>query len=516
MNNNKFHLSILAAAVLGLSGCLGGDSATTGAASSTTTASFPSGLAVASPTARSTSSARMQAAAVSASSSQYAWATKKIADLLNGSAAAKDLFDANLLTQASGNATCYGPTMAYVGHPGGSPSSGQLPSGDLGIWKESEPLSGVVCAAAELNQQLNGVSSHTSMGLVGLASMVSVAKAGSLTIPSAGASLDVLAAMNAAGIPNVTFTTATLGLSSDGKTWSYALALNYTQMSKVRAIALNLSHVPGASDNEYKGMLTYRVDSDAMGGNCGMMTDATLNGTLYYNRTSATSLLVNAREGGYCNKGVTGATIADSGVDASGTYLFLDPAALYDGMTKTNGWANSFSTFSGKFNPSTQEGDYVYAWQAGKGDSNSRTFQIHINADAVTGEAYFGFGDAISISDGSIKGMICNWAGPGNSHTTLDYAQRQSIAFDGSKFVVGSSGSDITYAPTTSCAYEGTPAGFYYDRDQNNSADSSDKVLVYSSMLAPSGEFDLDLMKKSGATSIQTAITARGFTLPPF
>jgi len=274
--------------------------------------------------------------------------------------------------------------------------------------------------------------------------------------------------------------------------------------------------VPGATDNEYKGMLTYRVDSDAMGGNCGMgVTDATINGTLYYDRSSATSLLVNAREGGYCDKGVTGATIADSDVDASSTYQFLDPAALYDGTTKTNGWANSFSGFSGKFNPSTQEGDYVYAWQAGKNDSNSRTFQMHVDADAATGEAYFGFGDAISTTDGSIQGMICNWAGPGNSHTTLDYVQRQSIAFDGAKFIVGTSGSDITYAPTTTCAYEGTPSGFYYDRDQNQTANSSDVVLVYSSMAAPSG-LDLDLMKKDTAVSVQAAITARGFTLPPF
>ncbi|MBI3774721.1 MAG: hypothetical protein HY273_04065, partial [Gammaproteobacteria bacterium] len=385
MNNNSkpFRLSVIAAALLGVSGCLGGGSKDTSTTTSTGTASFPAGLAVASPTARSSSSARMVASAVSAngaSGSEYAWATKKIADLLSGTAAAKDVFVASSLTQSSGNADCYGPTMAYVGHPGGSPASGQLPSGDLGIWKESDS-SGTVCAAAELNQQLKGVSSHTIMGLMGLASMVSVAKATGLSIPSAGSSLDLLSAMNAAGIADVTFTTATLALSADGKTWSYTLALNYTQMSKVRAISLNLTHVPGATDNEYKGMLTYRVDSDAMGGNCGMVTDATINGTLYYNRSSASSLLVNAREGGYCDKGITGATIADIDVDTTGTYVFLDPAALYDGTTKLNGWGNSFSVFSGKFNPSTQEGDYVYAWQAGKNDSNARTFQIHVDAD---------------------------------------------------------------------------------------------------------------------------------------
>lgn len=518
MNNNKFRLSVMAAAVLGMTGCLGGGSSKDSSNTTTTTAKFPSGLAVASPTARSTNSPRMAAKAVSASSgggSQYAWATQKISDLLNGTAAAKDVFDASLLTRSGGNADCYGPTMAYTGHPGGSPASGQLPSGDLGIWKESD-TSGTVCAAAELNQQLNGVSSHAIMGLMGLASMISVAKAASLTIPSAGSSLNLLSAMNAAGIDDVTFTAATLALSSDGKTWTYTLALDYTDMAKVRAISLNLSHVPGATDNQYKGMLTYRVDSDAMGGNCGMVSDATINGTLYYDRTSASNLLVNAREGGYCNNGVTGATIADADVDTTGTYLFLDPAATYDSITKTNGWANSFSVFSGKFNPGTQEGDYVYSWQAGKGDSNTRTFQMHMDADAATGEAYFGFGDAISSSDGSILGMICNWAGPGNNHTPLDYAQRQSIEFDGAKFIVGSSGSDITYSPTTSCAYEGTPAGFYYDRDQNNTADSSDKVLVYSSMAAPSGELDLDLMKKDTAASVQEAINARGFTLPPF
>lgn len=516
MNNNSkaFRLSIIAAAVLAVAGCKSGGSSEK-STTSTATASFPSGLAVASPTARSTgASARTSAASVSVnttSSSEYAWATKKIADLLSGSVAAKDVFQASSLTQSGSNADCYGPSMNYVNFPGGPIESNNLPSGDLGIWKESDS-SGTVCAAAELNQQLKGVSSHTVMGLMGLASMISVAKAGGLTIPSAGSSLDLLSAMNAAGIPSVTFTAATLALSADGKTWTYTLALDYTD----RAIALNLTHVPGSSDNEYKGMLTYRVDSPPMGGNCGSADGATINGTLYYNRSSATNMLVNAREGGYCKKGVSGATIADTDVDTTGTYLFLDPAALYNSVTKTNGWANGFYIFSGEFNPSTQEGDYVYAWQAGMGDTNARTFQIHMDADATTGEAYFGFGDAISTSDGSIQGMICNWAGPGSNHTPLDYAQRQSIAFSAGKFVVGTSGSDITYAPTTSCAYEGTPSGFYYDRDQNQTADSSDKVLVYSSTAAPSGEFDLDLMKKDTAASIQEAINTRGFTLPPF
>jgi hypothetical protein len=545
---HAFRISVLSAAIIGLTACLGGGGDDDGAATdnggdSTTTSAeaFPSGLALASPTARASSvNARVVAAAAgggAAGGSQYQWATAKISELLAGTASAKDVFDANMLLQASGRAQCYGPSMNFTAHPdtnSGDPNyNGQLPGGDLGIWSETEQASGQVCAAAQLNMQMQGVSSRAIMGLIGLASMVSVANKNSVALPGAGGSLDLVTYMDALGIQRVDFTQADLSLNADGTTWSYTLALTYSEPSPsttTHDVVVELTHTPGASDDVYEGILNYSVSGDFSGGNCGggmgggggggmVTSDATMNGTLYYKRSSATDLVVNAREGGYCGKGTAADTVADTGVDTSGTYLLLDPADSYNNSSNTNGWANNFSIMAAKFDPSTQAGDYVYAWQAGMGDSHTRTFQVHVNADATTGEAYFGYGSPMNSADGKILGMICNWAGPGGNHTPVNYVQRQSIAFDSAsgKFEVGATGSDITYAPTNSCAYEGTPSGFLYDRDLNNTADVNDKVLVYSSTSAPAGELDLDLMDKGSAASMQDAIDASaGFTLPPY
>jgi len=138
-NTNNFRLSIIAAAVLGVSGCLGGGGSkdsdttgggTTGGGGGTISGSsvFPSGLAVTSPTARSTtSSARVVAAAMvspnevaAVSGSHYQQATKIINDLLAGTADPKLVFDPKNFFETATNANCYGPTLAYQNHPEGA------------------------------------------------------------------------------------------------------------------------------------------------------------------------------------------------------------------------------------------------------------------------------------------------------------------------------------------------------------------------------------------------------------
>lgn len=532
--NAPFRFSLITVAVLGLGACLGGSSSSKDEdddSGPVTTTAFPNGLALASPTAQSSdSSPRLVAAAnvgaaTAYSGSVYARATSTISDLLAGTASAASVFDANLLMQNGSRAECYGPTLDYTSHPnaGAEPANGEFPSGDLGIWQEHD-ADGNACAAAELNAQLNGVSNRTIMGLMGLASMINVAKAASIALPSAGNSVDLLTEMNAVGIVNITFTTAMLSLSADGTTWSYSLALTFAQPNMGgngttnRDIVLSLTHKPGASENEFEGMFTYQVDSNLVGGNCGMVTTATTNGTLYYKRTSATAMFVNSREGGYCGSGVSAGTTTDADIDPTETYLFLDGNKTYNNGANANGWANNFAAFSGAFNPGTQEGNYVYAWQAGGMDDHSRVFQLGMNADAADGEAYFGFGDPVGTSDGSILGMICNWAGPGNNHTPSPYAQRQFFTFNATSgvFEVAAGGSDIVYAPTNSCAYEGSPSGFAYDRDVSGTIDGSDIALVYSTTAAPTGALDFDLMERGGFSTMQDAINDRNYVLPLF
>lgn len=517
----QFRLSIISIGILGLVACIdgGGSSGTTpdDTGSIDTSSAFPAGLAVSSPTARTSTSPRVSASTAVADS-EYKQATDKIAALLSDTTDAKDVFKADLMLQSGGNAHCYGPQMAFSGHPDGSGGTSPFPGGDLGIWTESE--NGEACASAELNQRLAGISSRNIMGLMGLAGMIQVVKANSLTLPTAGNTLTMTSNMTAAAIPDVTFSNATLSLSADGTTWSYNLAFAYNDGGTARNIVLALTHKPGASTSQYEGLFSYQVDVPSMGGNCsGAPSGATMNGTLYYNRASDADLLVNSREGSYCGSGITAATTSDVDVTGGTTFQLLDPSITYNSRpgdsatTTSNGWGDNFNMFAAQFNPDTLEGDYVYAWQAGSGDSHSRTFQLHMNAGAADGEAYFGFGDWAGSTDGSIDGMICNWAGPGNNHTPANYVQRQAITLNSGKFEASSS--DITYAPTNSCTYDGTIAGFDYDRDLGLTGvlTGTDVVIVRTSG-AGSGELNLDLMAK-GSGTMQETIDAAGFALPP-
>ncbi len=534
-NSNSFRLAILAAAVLGVTGCLSGNSSDTGSTTSGGTISgssvFPSGLAVTSPTARSTTAAaRVVAAAMlsptgtsAVSGSHYQQATKIISELLAGTADVKLVLDPKNFFEMASNANCYGPTLKFTNHPGGSSMQPSMPSGDLGIWKELE--GDQACAAVEFNARMKGVSSRTLIGLMGLASMIAVANKSGLTLPTAGTSLDLKSYMTALGLTKVTFNTATLALDSTGKVWSYTLAISAKDMNDTaHDVSLTLTHTPGSSDAAYEGLFNYRVSGQFGGGNCNSGgpgpapllagTETTMNGTLYYKR-SASGVVVNSREGGYCGAGTVAATAFDTGVDATSTYKLLDPSVVYDTTNSPLGWADNFSILAGKFDPSTLQGDYVYAWQAGKGDSHSRTFQMHVAADAASGDAYFGFGKTVGTTDGSIDGMICNWAGPGNNHAPLLYAQHQPIKFDAvvKGFIVGTGGSEITFAPTTSCIYENTGT-FWYDRDLDGMNTGADQVNVWSS---PNGsDLVLKLLGVGSQSTVQANINMSGFALPPF
>ena len=534
MKNYKFHLSVIAAAVVGVSGCLSGgggsDSSTTTSGGSINGSSvFPSGLAVTSPTARSTtSSARMIAAAEvspsetsAVSGSHYQQATKIISELLAGTADVKLSLDPKNFFEMATNANCYGPTLKFTNHPNGSSTQTEMPSGDLGIWKELEGEQ--ACAAAELNSRMKGVSSRTLMGLMGLASMIAVANKSGLTLPTAGTSLDLKPYLTALGLTKVTFNTATLALDLTGKVWSYTLAISAKDMNDTaHDVSLALTHAPGTSETAYEGLFNYRVSGQFGGNNCNsggpgpmvVSNESTMNGTLYYKR-SANQVIVNSREGGYCGAGTVAATGFDIGVDATSSYKLLDPSVTYHATNSPLGWADNFSILSGKFDPSTLEGDYVYAWQAGKGDSHSRTFQMHVAANAATGDAYFGFGQPVGTSDGTIDGMICNWAGPGNSHTPVPYAQHQPIKFDATVkgFIVGTAGSEITFAPTNTCIYDGSGL-FWYDRNLDGANTSADKVNVQTVLTG--SDLVMNLLGMGGKSSVQANINTSGFVLPPF
>ncbi len=536
---DKRWVTLLIGATLGLTGCGGGSSSdnTTGGAFN---ASFPQGLAVASPVDVNTGSVTISSAggkkkikaAGSTTVPSYQWATDQINDLLTGALSVASTFDPQVFRTQPRTASCFGPTLKYSDHPDGAvPNSGELPSGDLGIWVETDSVSGDACAAAQLNARMNSISAQAQAALVGLASLITVADASSIAAPTAGDTVDLTSQMNAAGIADTTFTAASVSLNGAGTVWSYELAFTYapsgiTYPSGVSALDMKvwLQHAPGATANEYKGRMSYQVEDVMTGGTCPLSdpSDATnpvtLVGSLLYERGSATELNVQLKTGQFCGHDLATTT----GFDSDG---LADGSDTYDAASNPYGWGNNFVVFGAKYDPQTLKGDYSFAWQAGPMDSHSRIFNVGINYDSTNdrldGEAYFGYGATVGTTDGRIQGMICNWAGPGSSHTLQEYAQREFISYDAAseRFTVASGGADITYAPTNSCTYDtaASSGSFLYDRDLDS--DLSDESVTTVDVTDPVGAgLAFDLFPASTSTyagmAIEDAIAARGYTVP--
>ncbi|OGP24870.1 MAG: hypothetical protein A2X99_02580 [Deltaproteobacteria bacterium GWB2_55_19] len=344
--------------------------------------------------------------------------------------------------------------MDYEDHPDGTiPNTGQLPSGDMGIWKETEST-GEACAAAELNSQMEGVSFQTMAAMTSVASMVCTANVNGSWPPATGTSIDLTTLATPISAPNVVFNTATITLDSTGSVWVYDLDFVYTDPSTATPhdITVQLSHAAASTGGS--GRLTYVADDSFTGGNC-PSADVTLNGSLVYG-TTGTDVDLQSRLGYYCGHG-------SAGVGSNG---LVDPSYKYP--TYARGWGNNFSIFTANFDSTTLAGQYSYRWQAGPNDSNSRVFNIGVNATTpLTGEAWFGFGEPVTVSDECIDGFFCSWAGPGFTHTMSNYAQRQNVTLNTTTGLVeptNSAASDITYAPTNACTYDGTGT-FKYDRD---------------------------------------------------
>jgi len=550
-----------AAILLGLSGCGGGGgSSSTPSAAIDGAAVFPAGLAVDSPVGMENTSATLahaapvarfralamalaqgdlraaghaasqllpmaDAQAAASRSPRYLKSANAVNALLTGAVAPRAGvgFNADKFLKTPVNAGCYGPSVLYQGHPdwvAGTPAAdGTLPSGDVGIWSTVDTATDWACAAAQLDARMDGVALRSNTSLMTLASLINVANTAGKSLPAVGATVDLKAEMNVAFSPDVNFSKAEISQVVAGS-YSYSVAFSFTHSSGTRNAEIRLSHAPGAGKNEYSGLLTYAVTrggSDLR--NCSGKALGTVDvGTLKYTRSSRTAMTLVQREGNYCGVG-TATPLATSYASFSSDGQ-LDPAGKWSG---TKGWANNFNRFGAVYDPTTLKGNYTFGWQAGDLDSNSRVFNIGLNFNATTeardGEAYFGYGDDIASSAGTIKGFICNWAGPSNNHTLKDYFQRQNISFNDSTGKwrptgEAASSSNITYAPTNACTSAG--GTFYYDKN----AGSVTPPSLADELAAPNPAVAVDLADRVfGATTYATiplAIAGRGVVVPGY
>jgi hypothetical protein len=490
----------------GLSDSSSEESAADGSAATVTTntgaKAFPTDLAVASPvevTDESTS-ASVSSKSLGGVSSRYTWVVSRLNILLAGASPAICTFDPELFLTQETDADCYGPTLAYEAHPDATSSAspdydGSLPSGDVGIWN-STATSGHACAAAQLNSRMAGIRDRSLAALSGLASMICAANSAGITLPT-NATEDLTAEMNALAVTDTTFYSATITHddSSGSDEWSYEMDIMYAPGSDTHGIIVLMTHIPGSSVGEYQGRVSMRINDTKSGGNC-PSADVTRNGSLLYNRT-ASAMEVEVRSGEFCESASDG--MVDGLVDAS---------LKYDASTNPTGWGNNFSVLTANFDPSTMEGDFAYSWQAGPNDANTRVINIRTTEDATNvlpaAETFVGYGADIDGSDGGIDGFICNWAGPNNSHTTQDLAQYQAMEFDTGTSLYTVLDEDITYAPTTSCDYDGA-GSFTYDSDGDGSVDT-DPTLAVSN--------DLQALTDADTNGAFDEIEATGFAVP--
>lgn len=479
---------------------------------------FPKEAAISSPF----STASAQQAAPAAIGDGFDDYQADVAAVLLGTTSVADGFDAQQFLQLATDADCYGPQLKYSGHPDydvsmmGQSPDGNLPTGDLLLWQSTDS-NGDACAVAQLNAQLKGASAQTKMALISMASMVQVIDDNSLSLPAQGETLDLTSEFASAAPSTISVSNADL-IQTDDSQWHYLLEFAYTDSSdsSSHSIKVALYHDPGSDSEHYTGVLNYyatgtlaRSPEDAgdfPGGNCNDAGDAaTLNGSLAYNRVGD-DMQVQSRTAILCGATSEGFVLSSSAAD----YRQVEADNAYSSGSNPDGWSENFSIFAGDYSLTDFAGSYAYVWQAGSGDSHSRTFNIGVNSAtaATDGEAYAGFGKQVHQTEGEIDGMICNWAGPGNSHTPSANNQRQFFDYNASTGNYEVAGEDIAYLPVVGCELADGDS-ITIDTDLDN--DLADETAYNTS----DNTFTLDLMGLyDGATTVPESIANRGFTLP--
>lgn len=514
--------SLSAALMFSFPGGWGCGGSTTRASTSNELASaFPDDLAVASPTASSDSSSGLAAAlglkAQTSTAPIESFAEKKedLEDLVNfGDEATftdtlgeiKDEID---IFAAAPNASCYGPSLNYTDHPnaaGGEPNDGQLPSGDLGIWKTTESSTGEACCAAKMNNIIGEFETLINAGTKLAAATLGAASLDEALdeLPDAGESLDMEEKADEVMAENsvpIDFDLATLEReeadTSDGDpVFVTEISGDLTLPDGTVAMDAALTHIPmdeeadgSISDETYCGRFVQSVNIPAaevgLLGNCAGSDGITRCTLVEYCKESSTSLTYHLRTAGFCgmNKdcgsGSTAVDPSDKKIDSN-----------------TDGWGNNFFYTTCQVNPEDGTGSCAQCWQAGPLDGNTRCLNVVVNSDD-TGRCYFGYGVDVASSTGvgAIDRMICNWAGPGNNHTGLSLAQRQLFSRDTTTGRFEPTSSNITYAPTNSCDKLASQATFTY----TNAGDSSDTVaagVVVTNNLIPLADVDFDVPVK--------------------
>ena len=379
---------------------------------------------------------------------------------------------------------CYGPELAYVNHPFDNSSDGSLPTGDLGIWTAyNDNDTQEACAAGQMNLLMEKTSKKIDLAMGISAMMVCAAKNDNLTLPAVGASaLDITDSLNKTKMEDerggMSITTATIqrtSLTGGSTLWTSSLAGSFTATGDTssQAFSITLKHVPTTEGTTVstagEGLIQmYQTGLSETDMNCGGIILSIANSVLYKNTSD--SLSFRAIRAKFASVSPERSNFYESDGEVRKQNKNDDT---------TNGWCADYNVVVANVD-SSGFGKVSYAWQAGKSDGYTRTFNIKTDntSGTLTGDAYFGFNPNPDNSSGSddyrstsIDRMICNWAGPGNGPTSragVSKLQRQQLEYDSTNYVWKSSSDNITFAPTNDCDFSTSDNRSYDNLSQSN------------------------------------------------
>lgn len=513
--------------VAALSGCGGGgggggggssdSSATSSGVAPTSAWPFPFGMSLASPTALASSSAVISGATGvsdiglhTTMTTQQAMVTSQADAVATGrlSLASSALVNVSALfdTSARSHASCYGQTVAYLNHDDALGTNGTLPSGEVAIWRDSDDSSTpLACAAAEVNAQTQGLSAQAHQATLLMAALRRMASTDStLTLPAAGSGVDLQTRASTLLSPllsGVTVQAASIALNADSSEYTYRLLLSHGSGTSAQTLEITVLHTPNDTDQHYAGVLRLAMgylSTDASIGCADQMSSGRYKVarlvSLGYNRQDQW-LSLRLRAGQYCGNPVSS---SDQFGELASTTMSgeLDPAVFLASNVRgsTLGWRQGFVRMATDLVLNTQTNDFAYAWQdlPLSGTSHARLFAGHGTLDTSTQSRamalFHGYTDDISNTDGTMRGMVCNWSGPGSNKTMHNNYQYQmlSLGSTASSWALGTS--HIHYAPTNSCNASSTMS---FDANGDGTLGGGEGQSFTSDLAVPAGSNDV-------------------------
>ncbi len=485
------HLCIIISMAMMFAACAKKDDSSSSSSTTTTTDSsmvtaMPSNLSVSSNTESGASVSSRTAGRTSSSEISDTSDPKKHKDKVARLEAVLNSDDINQCHKAipkkmkgsGGSVNCFGPELAYVNHPSDNTTDGTLPSGDLGIWTAySDNTTQEACAVGQMNKLLSKVGRKVDLAMGITAMMVCAAKNDGLKKPAVdGAALDVTASVAKTKVKEkrggMVITSATLKRStvvSTGKkkytskiTGSFSYTLDDGTTDN-QSFAIKFQHVPDTDSTDSvkagEGLVQMWQEQDGTDQNCGTEGFDVVTSVAYKNTSDNLSFrAVKARF--YDNM-----TKDDYFNSSDGEVVGISAQESSTG----SGWCADLNVVRANIDKDGF-GKVGYAWQAGKGDGFTRTFNIKTDnsSGTLTGNAYFGFNPHPDNSTGTLKyrttnidRMICNWAGPGQdiNRAGVSKVQRQQLSYDSTNNVWKSTSDNITFAPTNDCDFDNSSYG---------------------------------------------------------